>query len=83
MTVASPKEIFRNAIVGGAAAIIIAHNHPSGDPTPSLADIRITQQIKDCSKILGIEFLDHIVVGEVASDPKARGHYSFREEGLI
>jgi len=59
-----PREVFRPAIEKSAAAIILAHNHPSGDPEPSEDDIKITQQLIEASKIINIEILDHIIVGE-------------------
>ena len=58
-----PREVFRLAIMASAAAIIIAHNHPSGEPTPSEADIKITRDLIRAGQLLKIEVLDHIVVG--------------------
>ncbi len=78
-----PREVFREAIYYSASAIICVHNHPSGDPSPSSADIRITRQLKEASKVLSIDLLDHIVVGQVAADPNGNGFYSFVEAGLI
>src|SRR5437762_10475473 len=57
-------EVFKEAVRVNAAAIIIAHNHPSGDPTPSPEDIRVTEQIVSAGKLLEIEVLDHLVIGE-------------------
>jgi len=59
-----PREVFQLAIKFSAAAIILAHNHPSGDPEPSEADIKITQQLIKASKIINIEILDHIIIGK-------------------
>lgn len=59
-----PKDIFIEAIKIGAPKIIIVHNHPSGDSEPSLADFEITKRIEEASKIIGIELLDHIVIGD-------------------
>jgi len=59
-----PREILKTAIQESAAALIIAHNHPSGDPSPSKEDISITKQVAEASKIIGIPLLDHIIVGE-------------------
>lgn len=59
-----PREVFRDAIVASAAAIIVAHNHPSGDPTPSAEDRRITQRLAEAGQILGIELLDHVILGD-------------------
>src|SRR6266404_460359 len=58
-----PREIFRLAVMASASAIIIAHNHPSGDPTPSEADIKITRDLIRAGQLLKIEVLDHIVMG--------------------
>lgn len=68
-------EIFRPAIIERASGIIVVHNHPSGDPTPSQDDIRTTQHLHDAGKLLDIEVLDHVVVA-------ASGFVSLRERGL-
>jgi len=59
-----PREVFQPAIQNSAAAIVLVHNHPSGDPEPSGDDIKITKQIIDASKIINIEILDHIIIGK-------------------
>ena len=59
-----PREIFRTAIMQNAQRIILAHNHPSGDPTPSEEDLRMTRKLIDVGDLLGIEVLDHIIVGK-------------------
>lgn len=59
-----PREVFRPAIVAGAAAIIVSHNHPSGDPEPSAEDLALTRRLVDAGALLGIEVLDHIITGE-------------------
>jgi DNA repair protein RadC len=79
----SPREVFKPAIVSGASAIILVHNHPSGDPAPSVADIGITRTIRDAGTILDIELLDHVIIGDNLSDPNGTGYYSFQEAGLI
>ena len=61
-----PREVFKVPIIVGAQAIIVAHNHPSGDSAPSIADKRVHDRLKECGKLLGIEVLDHIVVGDEA-----------------
>lgn len=58
-----PREVFKTAVLSNAASIILFHNHPSGDPEPSQEDINITDRIKEAGKILGIELLDHIIIG--------------------
>ena len=73
-----PREVFRPAIADGAAAIILSHNHPSGDPTPSAEDIRITRQLVEAGRILEIEVLDHLVIGR---DPTP--YVSLRDTGLV
>lgn len=78
-----PREVYRAAIRLGASAIIGVHNHPSGDPSPSSADIQVTRQLREASRTVGIDLLDHIIVGRPAVDPQGRGFYSFREAGLI
>jgi len=59
-----PREVFRQAIVESAAGIILVHNHPSGDPTPSREDRAVTEQLKDAGKAIGIPVLDHVILGE-------------------
>lgn len=71
-----PREVFRAAITEAAASVIVVHNHPSGDPTPSAEDRAVTRQLIEAGRLVGIEVLDHIVVGE--------GRYvSFAEAGLM
>lgn len=82
-TLAHPREVYREAIKEAASAILCAHNHPSGDPTPSAADIRMTRQLREASATVDIPFLDHVIVGNVRSDPGGLGYYSFREAGLL
>lgn len=77
-----PREIFRGAIVAAAAAIIVAHNHPSGDPQPSEADIKITRDLIRAGQLLKIELLDHIVMGQ-PSAANPRGFCSLRELGFF
>ena len=80
-TLAHPREVFREALRQGATAIICAHNHPSGDPTPSGQDVRITKQLRDSAQALDIDLLDHMIVGRAAADPQGLGYYSFRANG--
>ena len=77
------REVFREAIRNGATAIVAAHNHPSGDPSPSRADVTVTQQLAQASAVLGIQLLDHIIVGTPERDPLGRGFHSFAEAGAI
>ena len=79
-----PREIFRAAIVGNAAAIVRAHNHPSGDPTPSESDIRATRDAVKAGQILKIEVVDHVIVGNpVLRQPGSRGWASLKELGYF
>lgn len=71
-----PRETFNAAIRRQAAAVIVAHNHPSGDPTPSEADIVVTRRLKEAGALLGIELLDHVVIG-------SEEFFSFRQQGMI
>lgn len=71
-----PREVFKAAILANAAAIILVHNHPSGDPEPSAEDRALTSRLKEAGEILGIRILDHIVIGD--------GRFcSLSEEGLL
>jgi DNA repair protein RadC len=73
------RDIFKHAIAGRAHAFILGHNHPSGDPTPSLEDIELTKRVKEAGKLLGIPIVDHIVV----SSGMSQGVYSFQSHGLV
>lgn len=59
-----PREVFKQAILRSAAAVILVHNHPSGDPSPSKEDIEITRRLEDAGRLIGIEVLDHIIIGD-------------------
>lgn len=78
-----PREVFREVIRDNAISFIAAHNHPSGDPAPSAADIKITRQLRESAATLGLTFTDHLVLGQTTRDPLGKGYYSFRESGLI
>lgn len=82
-SLAHPREVFRAAIVAGCTGIVVAHNHPSGDPSPSAADIQVTRQLREASRILAIDLVDHVVLGRPEMDPAGRGFYSFRDAGLL
>ena len=75
-SIVHPREIFKRAISNHSASVIICHNHPSGDPTPSREDINITLRIKECGKIIGIPLIDHIIIGN-------NKFVSLKEKGLI
>jgi DNA repair protein RadC len=63
-TIVHPRELYRAAIKRSAASIICVHNHPSGDPTPSSEDIQLTQRLVEAGQILGIDLLDHMIIGD-------------------
>ena len=71
-----PREVYVNAIADKAVGILISHNHPSGQLSPSLEDKRITKRLKEVGAIVGIELLDHVILA-------SEGYYSFRDEGLM
>jgi DNA repair protein RadC len=78
-----PREVFQAAIRRGACGLIAVHNHPSGDPTPSAADVQVTRSLRDASKIVQIDLLDHVVMGDPSADPRKLGYYSFHDAGMI
>jgi len=78
-----PREVFREAIRLNATAVIVAHNHPSGDPAPSRADTKVTRQLREAAKAIQINLLDHIILGSKTNDPQGLGYYSFNDAGLI
>ena len=80
---AHPREVYRAAIQHGATGIVCAHNHPSGDPAPSSADLQVTRQLREAAKAVDIELQDHVVVGLASADPTGVGFYSFRKAGLL
>ncbi len=77
-----PREVFKRAIQWGCAAVVLVHNHPSGDPTPSAEDVRITRQLVQAGQVIGIKVLDHIVLGRPSTD-RARDFVSLRESGVV
>lgn len=75
-----PREIFNQAVRCSAASILLAHNHPSGDPTPSTEDLDVTHRLVQAAKILGIRVVDHLIVGKPSAS--SAGYVSLRERGL-
>lgn len=75
-SIVHPREVFRPAILGSAASVILVHNHPSGDPEPSEEDLSITRRLAQVGELLGIPVLDHVVVGK-------RGFVSLRARGQL
>ena len=76
-SIVHPREVFKLAILSNANSIIISHNHPSGDPTPSREDINITKRLKECGELIGINLIDHIIIGDEGS------FTSLKEKGII
>lgn len=74
-SIVHPREVFKTACLSSAAAILLLHNHPTGDPSPSREDLEITRRIKEAGDLLGIKVLDHIIIGD--------SYLSFAEQGLI
>jgi DNA repair protein RadC len=77
-----PREVFEKAIAAGAAAIILLHNHPSGDPSPSEADIKVTRDLIRAGQLLKIEVLDHVIIGR-ATKERRKDYVSLRELGYF
>jgi DNA repair protein RadC len=77
-----PREVFKSAIAANASAIVLAHNHPSGDPTPSEADIKVTRDLIRAGQLLKIEVLDHVILGR-AAEGRAKEYASLRELGYF
>lgn len=73
-SIVGTREIFQKALLANAVAIILMHNHPSGDPKPSREDIEVTKKIVEAGKILGIQVLDHLVIGDQYVSLKEKGH---------
>lgn len=75
-SIVHPREVFKTALVSSAAALVLVHNHPSGDASPSSEDIAITRRLKEAGELLGIKVLDHVIVGD-------KEYVSFVERGLL
>jgi DNA repair protein RadC len=80
-SLAHPREVFKPAIVHSAYSFIMVHNHPSGDATPSEADIRLTRRINEASRILDLKLMDHVIIG--TPTPGRNSYFSFKEGGVI
>lgn len=76
LSIVHPREVFKPAILMNASAVLLAHNHPSGDPTPSSEDRALTRRLKDAGELLGITILDHVVLGDGQ-------YYSFADHGAL
>ena len=80
-SIAHPREIFRPAIVASAYAVIVVHNHPSGDPSPSQADHNLTRRLAEAAELMQIKLLDHVIIG--AQSANRSGYFSFKEAGVL
>jgi DNA repair protein RadC len=76
-----PREIFKAVIIHSAYSFIMVHNHPSGDPSPSEADLRLTRRIPEASRILQLHLIDHVIIKNPA--PGRSSYFSFKEAGLL
>ena len=80
-SIAHPREIFRPAVIASAYAVIVVHNHPSGDPSPSQADHNLTRRLVEAAELMQIKLLDHIIIG--AHSNNGPGYFSFKEAGVL
>ena len=74
VSLVSPREVFQKALLANAVSIILMHNHPSGDSMPSREDIEVTKRLVEAGKIIGVEVLDHIIIGDRYTSLKEKGH---------
>jgi DNA repair protein RadC len=74
-SIVHPREVFKTALLSSAAALILIHNHPTGDPSPSREDLEITRRLREAGELLGVKVLDHIIIGET--------YLSFVSQGLL
>jgi DNA repair protein RadC len=72
-SIVHPREVFKPAVILGANSLILCHNHPSGDTTPSKEDIEVTKRLVDAGKIMGIEILDHVIIGDSYTSMRSKG----------
>ena len=75
-SIVHPREVFKSALLSSAAALILIHNYPSGDPQPSSEDLSITRRLKEAGELLGVRILDHLIVGDGT-------YYSFADQGVL
>lgn len=80
-SIAHPREVFRPALLASAYAIIVVHNHPSGDPTPSSTDHSLTRRLAEAAELLQIKLLDHVIIGSPAEGRAS--YFSFKEAGVL
>lgn len=80
--IAHPRDLLRKVLIHNAHVFILVHNHPSGDPTPSEADLRLTRRLREASEATGLRLQDHVIIGTPA-DSRPRPYFSFKEHGLL
>jgi DNA repair protein radc len=80
-SIAHPRDVFRPAVISSAYAVIVVHNHPSGDPSPSQTDHSLTRRLAEAAELLQIKLLDHIIIG--APSDTSPGYFSFKEAGVL
>ncbi len=80
-SIAHPRDVFRPAVVSSAYAMIVVHNHPSGDPSPSQTDHSLTRRLAEAAELLQVKLLDHIIIG--APSEQGAGYFSFKEAGVL
>jgi DNA repair protein RadC len=80
-SIAHPRDVFRPALIYSAYAVIVVHNHPSGDPSPSQTDHNLTRRLAEAAELLQIKLLDHIIIG--APTDRQAGYFSFKEAGVL
>jgi DNA repair protein RadC len=80
-SIAHPRDVFRPAVIASAYAVIVVHNHPSGDPSPSQADHSLTRRLAEAADLMQIKLLDHIIIGSQSNN--GPGYFSFKEAGVL
>ena len=80
-SIAHPRDVFRPAVISSAYAVVVVHNHPSGDPSPSQTDHSLTRRLAEAAELLQIKLLDHIIIG--AQSDTSPGYFSFKEAGVL
>ena len=80
-SIAHPRDVFRPAVISSAYAVIVVHNHPSGDPSPSQTDHSLTRRLAEAAELLQIKLLDHVIIG--APSETSPGYFSFKEAGVL
>jgi DNA repair protein RadC len=82
-TLVKPSEVIKHVLLNNCNAFIISHNHPSGEPSPSSADLNVTRKLREAAQVMDMHFLDHVIIGERENDSLGLGYYSFRSAGVL